>query len=566
MLRLMPVSRFSLFVCSFLAFVFCSMPHSAWAESVSIRVGTYENAPKVFTDESGRSAGIFIDILSHIAKAEGWRVSYVPGTWAEGLDRLEKGEIDLMPDMAYTPDRSKIFSFHKVPVLSSWFQVYARKGSGISTVLDLNGKSIAVLDRSIQQQELVKLIGTFGLSANIVSAPDYKTTFEMVAKRKADAAATNRFFGMMHAKKYGLEDTAVIFNPSDLFFAAPKMGRGRFLQIIDAHLSKLKKDSRSVYYESMKRWTSEEVHFKLPQWVKILGLVVGAILLTSIAGASVLKHQVNVRTRELKEVNLEMEERIKRRTAELAEAMEKARAADRIKSAFLATMSHELRTPLNSIIGFTGIMLQGLTGPLNDEQKKQMTMVQTSSRHLLALINDVLDISKIEAGQLELAVEPFELRPSIEKVVRLVAPLAEKKGLELTLEADADLGAATTDQRRLEQILLNLLNNAIKFTEKGRVAVSCKSENGDYLLSVSDTGIGMKPEELPNLFQPFHQLDSGLTRKHEGTGLGLSICRKIIEMMGGSIFVESRLGQGSVFTIRFPKHTEKPHEKNSPDH
>jgi signal transduction histidine kinase len=241
--------------------------------------------------------------------------------------------------------------------------------------------------------------------------------------------------------------------------------------------------------------------------------------------------------------------------AELEAANERLKELDRLKSAFLATMSHELRTPLNSIIGFTGIMLQGLTGPLNEEQVKQMTMVQGSARHLLALINDVLDISKIEAGQLALSVTSFELRPSVEKMVKLVLPLAEKKGLDLKLELGDDLGTATTDQRRLEQIILNLLNNAIKFTEKGHVSISCRIEDNHTILSISDTGIGMRPEEIPNIFQPFHQIDTGLTRKYEGTGLGLSICKKLLEMMGGNIHVESQWGRGSIFTIRFPSNT-----------
>ena len=695
----------------------------ARAGDTIVYVGVYENAPKIFTSESGTPAGIFIDIIEYIAENEGWSLHYVDGSWGEGLDRLEKGHIDLMPDVAHTADRERLFGFHKVPVISSWFQVYARKGSGIKSILDLGGKRITVLERSVQEDAFVRLAAGFGLHPTLISLPEYQSTFERVAAGEADAVITNRFYGLMHARKLGLEDTAVIFNPSDLFFAAPKGTREELLSTIDAYLMDLKKDTQSIYYQSLKRWISEEVRFTLPAWVEAVGLTAGVVLLMSLAGSVVLKRQVHARTRALsrrneqmqimdrtlrstttnlrlkdvlehvlqgaldltgleggflclvdrgsgrlvegasthaspemiaelntraigiendtrerggpggsasilwddasvceraarqvfpregirfhapfpltvrneaigvlfiftrtdvtpdpRKLNLvqdicspvalaienarlyeqvtrhgeELERQVVERTAELAAAMEKAWAADRIKSAFLATMSHELRTPLNSIIGFTGILLQGLAGPLNEEQHKQMTMVQGSSRHLLALINDVLDISKIEAGQLELSFSSFALKPSIEKMVKLVSPLAEKKGIALSLDIADDAATATSDQRRLEQVLLNVLNNAVKFTEKGHVRVSCRTDGDAYLLSVSDTGIGMRPEELPGLFRPFHQIDTGLSRRHEGTGLGLSICRKLMDMMGGTIDVQSLWGRGSTFTIRIP--------------
>ena len=376
--------------------------------------------------------------------------------------------------------------------------------------------------------------------------------FELVAAGHADAGVTNQFYGALHAKKYGLVDTAVVFEPSALFYASTKDAHLPVLNAIDRHVTEMRKDLSSVYYRSIKRWTSEEVRFQLPTWLKIFGLAVVAILIMSLLGSIILRRQVNARTRELRQINQEMEQRILERTAELADAMQKAQAADQLKSAFLATMSHELRTPLNSIIGFTGILLQQLAGPLNDEQRKQLTMVQGSSRHLLSLINDVLDISKIEAGQLVLSFTSFDLRSLIEKTGRLVLPLAEKNVIELRMDISDDVQSIVSDQRRLEQVILNLLNNALKFTEKGHVLVSCRLQGDNYLLSVSDTGIGMKPEEIPNLFQPFHQIDSGLTRKREGTGLGLSICRKIIDIMGGSITVESTWGQGSSFVVSIP--------------
>ena len=265
----------------------------------------------------------------------------------------------------------------------------------------------------------------------------------------------------------------------------------------------------------------------------------------------------------VRELNESLERKVLERTRDLDAAKERAEAADRVKSAFLATMSHELRTPLNSILGFTGIVLKEMAGPLTSEQSKQLGMVQGSARHLLALINDVLDISKIEAGQLEVRCAPFDLRTSITRVCESMLPLAEKKGLWLRVVAPNSLPVMLNDQRRVEQILLNLLNNAIKFSDRGGVTLTVTlvddfdpSNMGEVLraasLRVSDTGIGMRQEDLASLFQPFRQLDSGLQRQHDGTGLGLAICRRLTDLLGGTVFAESTLGQGSSFTAILP--------------
>jgi PAS domain S-box-containing protein len=256
---------------------------------------------------------------------------------------------------------------------------------------------------------------------------------------------------------------------------------------------------------------------------------------------------------ELEHYKEHLEELVRERTRELADAKDRAEAADRIKSTFLATMSHELRTPLNSVIGFTGILLQQIPGELNPEQQKQLGMVQNSARHLLSLINDVLDISKIEAGQFSIEMKPFDVRNSAEAVFESVRELARTKDLDLVSELPPDPWSILGDRRRYEQIVLNLLSNAIKFTETGTVTLTIRSTEGDMVeTTVRDTGVGIKPSEQEAIFKPFHQVENGTNRRHDGTGLGLSISYRLVEMMGGSIRVSSSYSEGSTFSFTLP--------------
>lgn len=956
------------FICALLLLAAVALPAAAGER---VRVGLYENSPKIALSASGKPEGIFVDLIEAIAEKEDWDLEYVPGTWREGLARLAEGKIDLMPDVAQTTEREQLYAFHREPVISSWNQIYARRGSGIRSLLDLNGKRVAVLEGSTQQELFMHMVAGFSLSVTLLPQPDFAAAFRAVAEGRTDAVVTNRFYGIRHAMAAGLEDTAIIFNPSRLFFAAPKGGNPARLAAIDRHLAAFKTDSTSVYFRSLRHWTTDETPPAVPQWLTFAALAGLALLVAAAVWLILLRRLVAARTatirrsneqivsvnqslreserkyrelvenansiilrwshdgrivflnefgqrffgyteeeirgrnvigtiapetesgggsmplmeeicgnpaafeqninenmrrggehvwiawtnkvvldpqgrvaeilsigtditarkqmeEELRTTQASLEQRVALRTQELAErealtrslaeeqelllqnvqvgvlftadgkilrvnpkfaeifgyadpaelpgadagvlfpgeeeygrfaaaagkvldeggvldvelngvrrdggvflghtiaraiqvpgyrrasiwmveditsrkaaereiaeltaflrvlidhipnpvfykdaelryigcnrayeqafgvqrahlvgktvleleylpiverhryhdeqlhvlaesstlhreaairfadgrvhqtlfsasgfrradgspggvvamfvditalketeaalaeAKHAAEAADRLKSVFLATMSHELRTPLNSIIGFTGLVLQELPGPLNDEQKKQLGMVRDSARHLLALINDVLDISKIEAGELTVAAEPFDLAASIARVAASVEPLAEKKGLALAVtiadSVGAMVGAMVGDERRFEQILINLLSNAIKFTESGQVRLEA-SAVADFRpesaaapvpavrVRVTDTGMGIKPEDMALLFMPFRQIDSSLSRNHEGTGLGLAICRRLAGLMGGIIEAESRWGEGSVFSLTLP--------------
>jgi GAF domain-containing protein len=228
-------------------------------------------------------------------------------------------------------------------------------------------------------------------------------------------------------------------------------------------------------------------------------------------------------------------------------------AANRHKDEFLASMSHELRTPLNAVIGFSEVLVERMFGELNDKQDEFLRDILASGRHLLSLINDILDLAKIEAGRMELDPEDFDLASAIDNAVVLVRERALRKGLRLDTAIDPRLGAVRADQRKLKQILLNLLSNAVKFTQEGgRITLTAQRQHGHVEIAVSDTGIGIAPADQEAVFEEFRQIQSEYVKKQEGTGLGLTLARKFVELHGGRIAVKSELGKGSTFSFTLP--------------
>ncbi|HLY61481.1 MAG TPA: ATP-binding protein [Terriglobia bacterium] len=249
--------------------------------------------------------------------------------------------------------------------------------------------------------------------------------------------------------------------------------------------------------------------------------------------------------------------------SKIAEANQQLEAVNRelenatlAKDRFLASMSHELRTPMNAIIGFSGMLLMKLSGPLNPDQEKQLRTIQTSAKHLLSLINDLLDLAKIESGKVELHLERVDCQKIIDEVAITLAPLADSKGIQLEINKAQEDIILHTDRRALTQIVLNLANNAIKFTERGFVRLDLRrGTNGRPFveISVADSGMGIPPEGQARLFKAFEQVHNSSSHWQEGTGLGLYLSQKLSALLGGKIKFESQFGMGSKFTVSIPE-------------
>jgi len=267
-----------------------------------------------------------------------------------------------------------------------------------------------------------------------------------------------------------------------------------------------------------------------------------------------LAEELGVNNTELQAQAVEMEQQTKElqeQTVELQAQQVQVEAANRLKSEFLSNMSHELRTPLNSVLSLSQLMLSNGIGAAGGEDRERVEIIERNGRHLLNLINDILDLSKIEAGRMELYVSSFDVAEPVEAVVEAIRPLAEEKGLAVRVEL-SEMGELQTDSDKLKQILLNLMSNAQKFTEKGEIGIKARQDGQSVVFSVWDTGIGISEQDVSHIFDEFRQADGSTTRQYGGTGLGLAISRRLAALLGGKINVESKVGQGSTFTLTLP--------------
>ncbi len=294
-------------------------------------------------------------------------------------------------------------------------------------------------------------------------------------------------------------------------------------------------------------YLGEQTHFITASRQQMLDL-----LISTYEQAVQVNGELQARERQVIELNMRLSQHaaeLEEHNREMALKNIELAEASRMKSAFIANMSHELRTPLNAIIGFTGTLLMKLPGPLVPDQERQLSTIRTSARHLLSLINDILDMAKIEAGKVTISPEPVHCQQLLAETTDSLRQLAAQKGLTLAVHAPPSPIVIDTDRRALTQIVINLVNNAIKFTDSGGVTITLSRDAGATRFAVTDSGAGIRPEDQAKLFQAFSQLDSTSTRHAEGAGLGLYLCQNLANLIGGTLGLESEFGKGSTFTL-----------------
>jgi signal transduction histidine kinase/CheY-like chemotaxis protein len=524
-----------------------------------LRIAIYTYPPLFNEKPDGGFEGLFYDLTEDIAEQNGWKREYIHGSWAQCLELLEKGEVDLFPAIAYTEERDKLWDYNKEIVMSSWAVMYAHKDIEASTIVELNRKRIGLLRGDLSAQDFVDISKRLGMETENIYYETLREQFDSLNAGRVDAITTTELHISSSVDSNihpNVKKTPIIFAPITLQYAVPEGTGGELTARIDEYISQSRDNPSSKYNLIIDKWIGGQKGWRISKYIVISLSVAGAIAFIFVIMATILKFQVNRKTDQLEQAKAELENRVAERTRELSRSNEKLKAANKAKSLFLANMSHELRTPLNAILGFSRLLSREENTTASQQEK--LSIINHSGYHLLSMINDVLDISKIEAGRVEIQEDTFNLAALIKEISAMIRSQAEEKHLSVSAETETvSFPFVKADVGKLRQILINLLDNAVKFTDRGEVTIRCSSEPTDespnlcqIVIEVEDTGPGIDLERKAKIFEPFVREADESIRK--GSGLGLSICQAYAHLMGGALEVESELGNGALFRLRLP--------------
>ena len=516
-----------------------------------VKVGVYQNPPKCFVDESGEPAGVFVDLIRAIADEEGWALEFVRGSWMEGLRRVQSGEIDLMPDVAHSPLREDLYAFHAEPVLSDWFQIYARAGADVKSITDLENRRVAVLENSVQFDTFTRMVKEGGFACSIVGFPNYELAFAMVEDGSVDAVIVNRFYGRMRSRENpGLEETGIIFHPTRLHFAGTRGGDGALLAAIDRHLRRWKHRPGSIYYRSLLKWTGEKPPTALPKyaWAVALGLV--AALALALAFVALLRWRVRTRTAELRVRTEELEKALD----DLKSASLKMQQQERLHAMgqMASGISHDFNNVLMPILGYVEILLDAAVPVDSQETRQALESIRDAAMTGADMVKRMKTFYRVQSEERQPA--PVALTALVTSTLEMTRPRWEVesrfKGIHLDIRARLEPPREVLGHvNQLREVLVNVLFNAIDALPRGGVITVAVEDAGEFVkLSVKDDGEGMPAEVLANCRRPFYS-----TKGESGTGMGLAMAANVLEAHGGKLEIRSSPGQGTEVSLLLPQ-------------
>ena len=449
----------------FFAILVVATPGLLLASNKTIKVGIYQNKPKVFIDSAGDPQGFFIDILNHIAKAEGWQLDFVESTWEKNLEKLEKAEIDLLLDIAESEGRAESFDFNKEIIFSNWAIVYVQKDSKVQSILDLKGKNIAAMKGDISYEDFSRNIENLGIHATFEEVDKFSNVFELIAQEKVDAGIISRLYGLQHEDEYNVARSTIICCPRNLYFAVPKNKNQDLVKKIDQHLYQLKMDDQSIYYASLIKWIEGISPWRFPAWLVWLLVLAGGILTAFAAGLVVLKKQVNARTLELSQRNEELLSEIaERKRAEEEKEKLQAQLIQSQKMEAIGTLAggiaHDFNNSIQAISSY--VQLMKLKETRDPQDSDYLNNILNSLKNANNLTKQLLTASR----KIESKLRPTNLNDQIQQVQTLLERTIPKM-TKIEFDLARDLKIIHADSGQIEQILLNLALNASQAMPEG---------------------------------------------------------------------------------------------------
>ncbi|MCK5074691.1 MAG: transporter substrate-binding domain-containing protein [Bacteriovoracaceae bacterium] len=495
------------------------------AECYQINVGVYQNLPKVFIDENKKPGGFFVDLLEHIAKKEKWQLNYVECNWNNCLNMVEKGELDLFLDVAFSKKREKKFIFNKEVALFSWSRIYRRRKLIINSFIDLSDKTIGILKGSIQMNKIKNITAGYGFKPKYVYFDSFEEMFSSVGNGKVDTIVVNKFIGKENEKKYNMIKTNIALSPTNLHYIIPKRGNKKLLNTIDKYLILLKNDKKSAYYKTLNKWITQKESLIIPFWMYILLFCLLVVIFV-----------IHLFNNHLKKV-------VKARSEQLANSMNMA-----FIGMNTSEIIHNLNNPLTSLLTRAEMLLK--TYP-HDKNVKKLISASNKIKQTIGSIlkktrtnyNESLQETNINDILIE-ELELFKIRPFFKNEVNLK--------LELN-----DIKPVLAVPNHFNQITGNILENAIDSMigrETRELLIKTSSQNKRVKVEISDTGCGISQNNLNKIFDPLFTTKTYKEggNKPVGTGLGLYSAKRMIESYRGDISIASSQGKGTTVSFTIP--------------